>query len=383
MSAATILFYNDSEVYGGHEIMTARIMNGLAERTQWRLHGLCHARGFKESLAQPITLHDLPFHTKTRSLFMPGRMESQIGHLRRVFEEISPDLVIVSQGYAESGVRGLLAARAAKLPCVSYIPFGNNNTELNNRFALPRDLICKLIYRLPGAYLSISSHQARLLTRFTRPAQPIHVIGNPADFDFAPPDGAASFPEEGPLEIAVVGRLVFKQKNQGVLVPVLQALGERRDARIHVIGDGPDRGRLEAEIRAAGLQERILLHGWMQKPQLVPFLLENVDLILIPSLYEGLPLILLETLHLNKPFLISDLGLLEDYTVPAEWRFDPRQPRQIAERILALGASFDSTAYRRLRDEVTARHSMDRFRADLAQVFDELLVWARRKHQRS
>jgi glycosyltransferase involved in cell wall biosynthesis len=382
MHLKTILFYNDSEVFGGHEIMTYRIMNSLAANPDMRVAGLCHATGFKSHLAPEIELRGLPFHTKTLSPFMPGGLNSQIGHIRQQIADIAPDLLVVSQGYAESGVRGLLAGLRGGVRTCSYIPFGNNNTELNNRFALPRDLLCKLIYRLPGAYITISPYQARLLARFTRADQAIHVIGNPADFDFAPPEGEVRFPDDGPLEIAVVGRLVFKQKNQGVLVPLVQALAGRRAVRIHVVGDGPDREQLAGEIRAAGLEETIILHGWMQKPQLVPFLSEQVDLLLIPSLYEGLPLILLETLHLNKPFLISDLGLLEDYPVPAEWRFDPRQPRQIAERILALGASFDRVAYRRLRDEVTARHGMDRFRADLARVFDDLLAWAR-DHRRS
>lgn len=381
MTGKTVLFYNDSEVFGGHEIMTVRFMAGLQE-LGWNVQGLHHVATFRDHLPQAVKLTALPFHTKTRSLGMPGG-GGQIGHIRRLMETAQADLVVVSQGYAESGVRGLLAARAAKLPCVSYIPFGNNNTELNNRFALPRDLICKLIYRLPGAYITISPHQARLLARFTRPRQAIHVIGNPADFDFPPPAGDVRFPADGPLEIGVVGRLVFKQKNQGVLVPMLKALGDRRPVRIHVIGDGPDRSRLEAEIRAAGMEARIVLHGWMQKPQLVPFLLEKVDLMLIPSLYEGLPLILLETLHLNKPFLISDLGLLEDYDVPMAWRFDPQRPEQIAQRILDLGNHFDAVAYRSLRNEVTARHGMDRFRADLARVFDDLGQWAKQGHQRS
>ncbi len=379
MTAKRVLFYNDSEVFGGHEIMTVRFMAGLAD-LGWQVGGLHHTPAFREHLPESVALTPLPFHTKTKGLCMADG-GWQVSHARRLMEAAAPDLVVVAQGYAESGVRGLLAARAAGLPCVSYIPFGNNNTELNNRFALPRDLLCKLIYRLPGAYITISPHQARLLARFTRRDQAIHVIGNPADFDFAPPEGDVVFPGEGPLDIAVVGRLVFKQKNQGVLVPLVQALAGRREVRIHVVGDGPDRDRLEGEIRAAGMEDRILLHGWMQKPQLVPFLTEQVDLMLIPSLYEGLPLILLETLHLNKPFLISDLGLLEDYPVPSPWRFDPRQPGQIAERILALGRDFDTAAYRHLRDEVNARHGMDRFRADLSRVFDGLHDWA--GHQRS
>lgn len=381
MSEKSVLFYNDSEVFGGHEIMTVRIIRSLHERG-YRVHCLYHVAAFQEHLPEGVTATRLPFHTKTRSFTMPTG-GWQVSHVRQLMEAARPDLVVVAQGYAESGVRGLLASRRAGLPTVSYIPFGNNNTELNNRFALPRDWVCKAIYRLPDAYITISPHQARLLARFTRGDQPIHVIVNPADFDFAPPAKAVSFPADGPLEIAVVGRIVFKQKNQGVLVPLLRALEGQRPCRIHVIGDGPDRPRLEGEIRAAGLENRILVHGWMTKPELVPFLSERIDLLLIPSIYEGLPLILLETLHLNKPFLISDMGLLEDYDVPAAWRFDPRDPAQIARRLLDLGHSFDAEAHRRLRDQVMAIHGVERFHADVASVFAQLDSAFRNRHQRS
>jgi glycosyltransferase involved in cell wall biosynthesis len=125
-------------------------------------------------------------------------------------------------------------------------------------------------------------------------------------------------------------------------------------------------------IESAGLGDYFLLHGWMDKSKLVPFLARQAHMILIPSHYEGLPLILLEALYLNKPFLISDLGLLEEYAVPAAWRFDPRNPRDIAQRIIDLRAHFDAAEHAALRERVLALHSRERFHADVAEVFGRL-----------
>ena len=373
MTSKSILFYNDSEVFGGHEIMTTHILNRLADQGAYTLHCLHHAPGFIGQLHPSIKSHALPFHTKSRTPFMPGTLTRQTTYVKNMIEDIAPDLVVVSQGYAESGVRGLLAARRAKVKTFSYIPFGNNNAELNNRFAQLRDLVCKVIYRLPDGYITISNYQAALLRRFTRPGQDIHVINNPANFDYAASRANAVYAPSGRLEIAVVGRIVFKQKNQRALIPMARALAEKMDFRIHIIGDGPDRARLQDEIAASGLAVHFVLHGWMQKPELTPFLSEHIDLILIPSLYEGLPLILLETLYQNKPFVMSDLGLLNEYGVPKEWLFDPRNPQEMAESIAGLKACFDPNHYDALRTRVLALHSTQRFYAEVAAVFDTLL----------
>ena len=374
MTGKVILFYNDSEVFGGHEIMTVRIMNSLANQRPHALHCLHYALGFIDQLDPSVITHALPFHTKTRTPFMSGSLTWQTTHVKKMIEDIAPDLVVVSQGYAESGVRGLLAARRARVKTCSYIPFGNNNTELYNRFARLRDFACRFIYRLPDGYLTISGYQASLLRRFTRTGQNIRVINNPADFGYAAPRPNAVYAPAGRLEIAVAGRIVFKQKNQGALIPVARMLAEKMDFRIHIIGDGPDRGRLEDMISDAGLADRFVLYGWMQQPALVSFLTEGIDLILIPSLYEGLPLILLEALYLNKPFVMSDLGLLREYDVPRAWLFDPRNSQDIARRIAGLGACFDEDKYAALRARVLALHSTQRFHAEVAAAFDALLA---------
>lgn len=369
----TILFYNDSEVFGGHEIMTVRIINSLASQRSHNLHCLYHAHGFIGQLDPSVKLHALPFHTKTRTPFMPGSLSRQTSYIKQVVDSLAPDMIVVSQGYAESGVRGLLAARRTKRMTYSYIPFGNNNAELNNRFAKLRDLACKLIYRIPNGYITISNYQASLLQRFTRADQTIHVINNPADFDYTAPRPQAEYAPGQRVEIAVVGRIVFKQKNQHALIPMARALTEKIDFRLHIIGDGPDRLRLQAMINASGLTDRFILHGWMQKPELVPFIAEHIDLLLIPSLYEGLPLILLETLYQNKAFVMSDLGLLKEYDVPKDWLFDPRNPVEMAERIAGLGACFDAERYAALRARVLALHSTERFHVELKSVFETLL----------
>ena len=373
MTSKTIMFYNDSEVFGGHEVMTVRIINSLARQFSYTLHCFYFSPEFINQIDPSVIAHPLPFHTKTRNLFMTGSLTWQTTYLKKMIENIMPDLVVVAQGYAESGVRGLLAARRARVPACSYIPFGNNNAELNNRFAQLRDLTCSFIYRLPDSYITISNYQRTLLQRFVPTDVPISVINNPADFDYPATRANVVYAPSDRLEIAVVGRIVFKQKNQHALISTARALSKNMNFRIHIIGDGPDFDHLQDMIINSGLADYFVLCGWMQKSELAPFLSEHIDLILIPSLYEGLPLILLEALYLNKPFLMSDLGLLAEYDVPPMWLFDPRNPEEIAQRIAEFGSNFNAECYTTLRTRVLEQHSANRFHADVAATFNALL----------
>ena len=373
MTSKTILFYNDSEVFGGHEVMTVRIINSLARQFSYTLHCMYFAPDFISQLDPSVITHLLPFHAKTRTPFMTGSFTWQTTYLKKMIENMMPDLMVVSQGYAESGVRGLLAARRARVPACSYIPFGNNNAELNNRFARVRDFACSFIYRLPDSYITISNYQKTLLQRFVQTDLPIRVINNPATFEYTATRPKVVFAPGNRLEIAVVGRIVFKQKNQDALVAVAQFLSKNMNFRIHIIGDGPDFDRLQNLIKNSGLANYFVLCGWMQKPELVPFLNEHIDLILIPSLYEGLPLILLEALYLNKPFLMSDLGLLAEYAVPPMWLFNPRNPEEITQRIAEFSTNFNAEYYATLRTRVLEQHSAMRFHADVAETFNALL----------
>lgn len=353
--------------------MTARIINSLSSRSLYRLHFMYHAQEFSDYLDQSVKKYTLPFHSKSHTPFMPGALTWQTSYIRDLIKSIGPDLMIISQGYAESGIRGLWAAHNLQIKKYSYIPFGNNNSELNNRFAYLRDKVCKLIYRLPEGYITISNYQSKLLKRFTRSDQPIYVINNPANFEYASPSKNAAYKPGRKLEMAVVGRINFKQKNQDRLVPMARILSERIAFRIHIIGDGPDKDALKNMIVSSGLEDQFILHGWMNREKLISFMSNNIDLVLIPSLYEGLPLILLESLHLNKPFIMSKLALLDEYNIPNEWLFDPTSPSDIAEHVVGLSTCFNPEVYTALRERVLSLHSLERFNSDVVNVFNTLL----------
>jgi glycosyltransferase involved in cell wall biosynthesis len=107
--------------------------------------------------------------------------------------------------------------------------------------------------------------------------------------------------------IAVVARL-DPMKGHRVLLQALHRLqSARSDFRCIVIGDGPERGPLEAEVARLGLGAVVQFVGFRDD---VPTCLASADLFCLPSLTEGLPFAVLEAALMFVPLLLTSVGEL-------------------------------------------------------------------------
>jgi glycosyltransferase involved in cell wall biosynthesis len=82
-----------------------------------------------------------------------------------------------------------------------------------------------------------------------------------------------------------------------------------------IVGDGPDRGAVEDEIRRHRLKERARLVGERSD---VPALLADSDLFVLSSRSEGLPVSVLEAMAAELPVVASDVGGLAELVVDGE-----------------------------------------------------------------
>jgi glycosyltransferase involved in cell wall biosynthesis len=72
------------------------------------------------------------------------------------------------------------------------------------------------------------------------------------------------------------------------------------DAELELLGDGPDRARIEEQIRVLGLGERVKMRGQVSEDQVLEALTRATVLVLA-SFMEGLPVTLMEALALGVP----------------------------------------------------------------------------------
>ena len=88
-----------------------------------------------------------------------------------------------------------------------------------------------------------------------------------------------------PVEILCVGRL-NREKGQGyLLLAIARLLRNGRSVRVHVVGVGPDRDRLDELCRKHGLAESVTFHGPMRNEALIEKYYE-ADLLILPSTHR-------------------------------------------------------------------------------------------------
>ena len=132
------------------------------------------------------------------------------------------------------------------------------------------------------------------------------------------------------------------------------------DLRVLIVGEGPERRRLEALCDDLELGECVHFAGRVPHDQ-VPGLLAACDLFAFPSLTEGVPRAIMEAMAMRLPVVACAVGgipeLVEDgatgLLVP------PRDPRRLAEALEALLAGdLGSQGCREAaRQSVVRRHS--------------------------
>src|SRR5881227_664466 len=186
-----------------------------------------------------------------------------------------PDVIQVEQEPTTRGCQQVVrVARKLKLPVVL---FTLQNVDVPLRF-FPRVRRRRALRRLKGAIAG--SGGAAALLRCAVPDLPIAVV--PQLGVQVPPEPEHAL-HEG-LAIGCVGRLVPEKG----LDTLLQALAEIRGQRWHltVVGDGPDRERLEQVASALRLAARVRWAGALP-PEEIPKIWAELDVLVQPS--RGLP----------------------------------------------------------------------------------------------
>ncbi|MGH2866921.1 MAG: glycosyltransferase, partial [Solirubrobacteraceae bacterium] len=115
--------------------------------------------------------------------------------------------------------------------------------------------------------------------------------------------GPASRSKDGVVTLTCVANLIG-YKGHATLIDALVAL-PTDGWRLQLVGDGPERPRIEAMIAAAGLASRVQLLGRRDD---VDAILARSDLVVLPSYSEGLPNAVLEAMACGLPVVASDVG---------------------------------------------------------------------------
>lgn len=108
--------------------------------------------------------------------------------------------------------------------------------------------------------------------------------------------------ESDELVIGNVGRMHF-QKNQEYIIKIFNDINKSiPKSKLFLVGDGPDKGKIEKLIKEYKQQNNIILLGVRDD---VNCLMQMFDVFLFPSLFEGLPLAPIEAQAASLPVYLS------------------------------------------------------------------------------
>jgi glycosyltransferase involved in cell wall biosynthesis len=164
-----------------------------------------------------------------------------------------------------------------------------------------------------AAFVSCISHFCRSQLMCFADAQhwhKLHIVHCGVD-----PSRYAPKPVRTGLRTLFVGRLAGV-KGVPILIDAIARLADTYpDLILRLVGDGPDRKALEAEVAKRGLQDRIVFLGYKSQADVAEELAQT-DVFVLPSFAEGVPVVLMEAMSSQVPVLTTRIAgvpeLVED-----------------------------------------------------------------------
>ncbi|NXY98137.1 glycosyltransferase [Streptomyces sp. BR123] len=297
-------------------------------------------------------------------------LAAEVMGARRVIRRARPDVLHAHS--AKAGLAGRLAARGRVATVFqphawSFEAVGGTTGALARRWErfgvrwADRVLCVSEAERRVGEAEGIAAHWS--------------VIRNGVDLDHYRPGGPdraedrtaaraglplpAAFLGDGPLAVCV-GRLC-RQKGQDLLLRAWrEVLGNLPEARLALVGDGPDTEKLRrcappGVLFAGGADD---IRPWLRA----------ADLVVLPSRWEGMALAPLEAMASGRPVLVSDVSGARESLPPGQGRLclvPPEDPTALAKalgRLLAeprLLAELGEQAQQHARTEFDVRRTAD------------------------
>lgn len=294
-------------------IFISSLSSGGAERVSSTLANYWSAKGWDVTVVTLVSpasdFYELHPSVKRIALELPGESSNPVQAiannlcralaLRRVLRELRPDLALsfmtaanVLLALAATGIKGLATVGAERVHPPMY-PLGKIWETLRTH-----------LYRRLDAVVALTFETTEWLCRHTG-ARRVVRIPNVAMWPLTlqPPYLQPPVRSAQQRLLLAVGRF-SEQKRFDLLISAFQRLAARFPLwKLVILGDGPDRAALEAQIEAAELKHRVALPG---RAGNVGQWYAAADLYVMSSRFEGFPNALAEAMAHGLPAVSFD-----------------------------------------------------------------------------
>jgi glycosyltransferase involved in cell wall biosynthesis len=244
-------------------------------------------------------------------------------------------VVIEHHGYQATCPNGLLFYHPSESVCPGHFEAGNYleclrcNRKEEGAFGALR-LLASAFLRRAGSRAATKniapSHYVAARQGLPRTTVIVHGLEDPSRGRETRPQS----PEFGARSFAYLGRLVIEKGVSVLLEAARLLLAEGRDVRVLLIGDGPDRARLEKQIDTSHLEKNVRMTGFLSGATLDRELV-SVGAIVMPTVMEETAgLVALEQMARERAVIASAIGGLAETVDGVGLTVPPNDPSALA-----------------------------------------------------
>lgn len=178
------------------------------------------------------------------------------------------------------------------------------------------------------------------------------------------------------IRIISTGRLVF-EKRFDLLISAMANI--HQPFELNIIGNGPEKNKLQQLIHKHHLEAQIHLLGYKTKPEIVQ-LLQNSDLFILPSQSETFGVAYIEALACGLPIIATDCGGPRDIVTEENGLLIPTEDvNALGNAILHMVNNIDKYDRKAIAEDCQVRFSPEVIAKQLTQIFEDTIKNAENK----
>jgi glycosyltransferase involved in cell wall biosynthesis len=232
------------------------------------------------------------------------------------------DIINAHTVFASCSVPSTLAALSKRVPLVVTqhdYTYGDTHGLKLFLHLLNHETALRFAVHNASAVIGISSGAVEFMRKFGASPGKAHLVPSSVDTTVFNPNNRNALKEKWRIEnnvVLFVGRLESRKAPESLLLAFHKTVKEVPNAKLVIVGVGPEEVHLKELQRTLGLKSVFFL-GRLPREEM-KYIYPGADIFVLPSLYEPFGNVLLEAMASGLPLIGSSVGGIKDIILHGE-----------------------------------------------------------------